>query len=85
MKHILPLALLTLSCAGQQQQIKDAAEAARAKAEVMTDSKEFVCGELRALPDFDPRITEAKSLCDTAASVQQIFAALAGDECVAPE
>jgi hypothetical protein len=79
---LIAAAILTTSCGGTT--VQDAADAAKAKAEIMTDTKAAVCKQLAAIPaGFDPLVDAAKSLCGTAATVQEVFAALAGEACSA--
>jgi len=85
MNHKALLCALVLSACGPT--IKDAADAAREKAAMVTDTKETVCKQIDAFPEgLDERVDEARSVCATSASVQAVvFAALAGDQCVVPE
>jgi hypothetical protein len=79
---LIAAAILTTSCGGTT--VQDAADAAKAKAEIMTDTKAAVCKQLAAIPaGFDPLVDAAKSLCPGAASVQEVFAVLAGEACSA--
>lgn len=79
MKQATILAALLLTSCGPS--IQTAADAAREKAELLTGTKGKVCKQLEAIPDgLDARVDAAKAVCATSASVQAVFAALAGEE-----